>query len=118
MSAIALSLPFGFLVAIAIWGLYIVFNSVPRENRQFRDRPALGFRIVWPLIQAVDFHFHHWMSKTRIEATLVKLKRAGVEYSLSAQFNFLFNFVVEPSRCISRILVSGAVATRGKRNPI
>jgi len=85
MNALLLSLPFGILVAILVWGLYAIFKTVPVEDRQFRDRPALGFRLVWPLIQAVVFHLNHWMNDVRIEATLVKLKRAGVEYSLSAQ---------------------------------
>ena len=83
MSVLLLSLPFGFLVTILFWSLYSVFREVPQEDRQFRDRPALGFRLVWPLIQAVVHHFSPWMSEARIEATLLKLKRAGVEYSLS-----------------------------------
>ncbi|MFT5044844.1 MAG: tight adherence protein C [Porticoccaceae bacterium] len=85
MNALLLSLPFGFFVAILVWGLYAIFKTVPVEDRQFRDRPALGFRLVWPFIQAVDFHFSHWMNQVRVEASLVKLKRAGVEYSLSPQ---------------------------------
>lgn len=85
MNALFLSLPFGFFVAILVWGLYAIFKTVPEENRQFRDRPALGFRIAWPLIQAIVFHFNHWMNDARVERTSVKLKRAGVEYSLSPQ---------------------------------
>lgn len=85
MNALLLSLPFGIFVALLVWGLYAIFKTVPVEDRQFRDRPPIGFRLVWPLIQAVVFHFSDWMKNTRVEATLLKLKRAGVEYSLSAQ---------------------------------
>jgi tight adherence protein C len=85
MNTLWLSLPFGLLVSIFVWGLYSVFKNVPVEDRQFRDRPALGFRIVWPLIQAVAFHIKYKPTNVRVEATLVKLKRAGVEYSLSPE---------------------------------
>ena len=85
MNALLLSLPFGLLVAVLVWGMYAAFKTVPVEDRQFRDRPALGFRIVWPLIQAAVFHFSDWISDVRSAAALVKLKRAGVEYSLSPQ---------------------------------
>lgn len=85
MNMLLLTLPFGFIVAIVVWGIYAVFRTVPVEDRQFRDRPALGFRLTWPLIQAVDFYFNQWMNASRVEATSSKLKRAGVEYSLSPQ---------------------------------
>ena len=71
MNTLWLSLPFGLLVSIFVWGLYSVFKNVPVEDRQFRDRPALGFRIVWPLIQAVAFHIKYKPTNVRIESTLV-----------------------------------------------
>ena len=85
MNALVLSLPFGIFVGFLVWRLYAVFSTVPVEDRQFRDRPAIGFRLAWPLIQAVVFHTRHRMSDARMKATALKLKRAGVEYSLSAQ---------------------------------
>lgn len=107
MNALLLSLPFGFFVAIFIWGMYAVFRTVPVEDRQFRDRPAIGFRLVWPLIQAVDFHFSHCMNNSRIQTTLLKLKRAGVEYSLSPQ-QFMSSKIVSAGLfCV----VTGGVAS-------
>jgi tight adherence protein C len=110
MNALLLSLPFGFFVAVLVWGLYAVFRTVPEENRQFRDRPAIGFRLVWPLIQAVVFHFNQWMNNARIEATSVKLKRAGVEYSLSPQQFVAAQVVSSALFCITTGMAASLVA--------
>lgn len=110
MSALLLSLPFGLLVAALVWCLYTVFRTVPVENRQFRDRPAFGFRLAWPFIQAVVFHFSPWMNKTRIQVTGKKLKRAGVEYSLSAEQFMAAKVVSGGLCCVATALVASLVS--------
>lgn len=85
MSIFVISLLFGGFVAIIVWQGYSIFRHVPEENRHFLDRPPLGFRLVWPLIQALVFYAGHLISDTQIQLTLSRLKRAGVEYSLSPQ---------------------------------
>ena len=112
MSILLLSLPFGIIVGLFVWGVYSVFRTVPVEDRQFRDRPVLGFRLVWPLIQACVFYFSPWMKEATVEATLLKLKRAGVEYSLSPQ-QFIASKVVSSGLFfITAAAVLSLVSTR------
>lgn len=84
MSTLSISLLFGFFVALMVWQMWRVFHVVPEENRQFLDRPPLGFRIIWPLIQALVYHFGDTLSESRLRAVRVRLKRSGVEYVVSA----------------------------------
>lgn len=103
MNLVIISLFFGSFIAAVVWQGYSVFRHVPDEDRHFMDRPALGFRLVWPLIQLLVFHGGHLVSETREQLTLSRLRRAGVEYSLSPQ-QFLASRIV--SALISGLLVS------------
>lgn len=85
MNILLISILFGGFVGLLAWQGYVIFRQVPDEDRHYLDRPALGFRLVWPLIQAVVFYTGHWLSDTHVQLTLARLKRAGVEYSLSPQ---------------------------------
>lgn len=85
MNALFISLFFGGCIALAFWLVYFFFARVPAEDRHFLDRPALGFRLVWPVIQALVFYGGHWVSDARASLILSRLKRAGVEYSISPQ---------------------------------
>lgn len=85
MTALLISLLFGGFVALLAWQVYGMFRYVPSEDRHFLDRPALGFRLIWPLVQAWVFHVGYWMSDAQAALTLTRLKRGGVEYSLSPQ---------------------------------
>lgn len=85
MNILLISLLFGGFATLIAWQAYSVFHQVPDEDRHFLDRPALGFRLVWPLIQTIAHYTGHWMSETHRQAVLARLKRAGVEYSLSPQ---------------------------------
>lgn len=96
MMLLIITLSFGGFVALLVWQGYTIFYSVPTEDRHFLDRPALGFRLVWPLIQAFVFYAGHLLSANQEQLILARLKRAGVEYSLSSQQFFA-------SKCISAI---------------
>ncbi len=85
MSILIISLLFGGFVTLLMWQVIAVFTAVPNEDRHFLDRPALGFRMVWPLIQLLVHHFGSLMSETQVQQVLQRLKRGGVEYSLSPQ---------------------------------
>ncbi len=103
MSALLIPLLFGMGVSLLVWMLYRVFHSIPTEDRQFLDRPALGFRLVWPLIQLVEFHAGAWVSDAQASTTLARLKKAGVEYSVSPKQYVAAKF-------ISAVLFGGAIA--------
>ncbi len=110
MTALLISLLFGGFIALAVWLAYNVFNQVPDEDRHFLDRPALGFRIAWPLIQALVFYGGHWMRESHVQLTLARLKKAGVEYSLSPQQFFA-------AKCVSALMFGVIVALLGLLMP-
>ena len=93
MTALVISLSFGGFVGLLVWQAWNVFNVVPDEDRQFLDRPPLGFRIVWPLIEAAVHHFGHWIGEEQAATTLRRLRRAGVEYTLSPRQFIAAKFV-------------------------
>lgn len=96
MILLLITLSFGGLVALIVWQGYSIFHRVPTEDRHFLDRPALGFRVVWPLIQALVFYAGHLLGAAEEQLLLARLKRAGVEYSLSPQQFFA-------SKCVSAV---------------
>ncbi len=115
MISLLISLAFGAFVALMVWQVWRVFHVVPVENRQFMDRPPVGFRIVWPLIQAFVYHFGQHVSETKLSAAHLRLKRSGVEFVVSPQqfiaakyvSTILFGVVV--AFVLSRVSSSAAV---------
>jgi len=85
MTVLIVSGCFGAFVALMAWQVWSVFRVVPDEDRQFLDRPPLGFRLVWPLIQAFVHHSGHMIGQECELATQLRLRRGGVEYCVSAQ---------------------------------
>ncbi|PID61868.1 MAG: secretion system protein [Gammaproteobacteria bacterium] len=83
MTLFIISLAFGAFVAMMVWQTYNVFRRVPAENRQFLDLPPLGFRLVWPFIQALVHYFGDRFNEQLVEVTAMKLKRSGAEFSVS-----------------------------------
>ena len=84
MNALFISLAIGVFVAMMIWQVWLLFTGIPDDDRQFMDRPPLGFRVIWPFIELWVHHFGGFVSKESLEVTTKKLKRAGVEYTVSA----------------------------------
>ena len=93
MTVFLISLLFGGFVTLISWQAYQVFHSVPDEDRSFLDRPAVGFRFVWPLIQAFVYYFGHYIGDSHKQITLLRLKNAGTEFSLSAEQFIAAKFV-------------------------
>lgn len=85
MTLLMVNLAFGGFVSLVVWQLWQAFRVVPREDRQFLDRPPVGFRIVWPLIGLLVHHGSHLVGETLRQTISVRLKRGGVEYSVSAE---------------------------------
>ncbi len=83
MSALSISLFFGIGVTLAVWIIVEIFRSVPAEDRQYLDRPPIGFRLIWPFVQLFVFHMGRFISEARLQTTLLRLKNGGVEYSVS-----------------------------------
>jgi len=85
MTPLLVSLAFGAFVALLVWQAWTLFRGVPQEDRQFLDRPPLGFRLVWPLIGVLVHHGGYLLDDARRSLVLLRLKRAGVEFSLSPE---------------------------------
>lgn len=85
MNTLIASILIGSAVAVLLWQVLHVFTSVPAEDRLYRDVPAVGFRLVWPLIRIVVYYAEPLMSKAALKNLDLKLARAGVQYSLTAR---------------------------------
>ena len=110
MSLLNASWLIGACLSIALWQMLSVFTSVPADNRLYRDAPATGFRLVWPFIRLFVFYARHHMPDNTLEAAQLKLSRAGVEYSLSAQELVASRFV---SAALFAVIALVLVASKG-----
>jgi tight adherence protein C len=96
------------LLAIAVCGglfaVYSLFQETPSEDRTYKDKPPLLFRLLWPLIQLLSNSLSWLISvktRTRMDAAL---RQAGQDYALnsnqffagkilSAVVAFLFGYI-------------------------
>ena len=75
----------GLSIFLIIWQLYFVFDSVPTVSREWWDKPALGFRLVWPLIIVFDFYGARFYSRERQDLANSRLVESGLEFTLTAR---------------------------------
>ncbi|MCG7983456.1 MAG: type II secretion system F family protein [Candidatus Thiodiazotropha lotti] len=83
MELLTISLVFGILIAFVFWNVYRVFAVVPDEDRSFLDRPPVGFRLIWPIINTIVHYFGQLVTQNYRVVTLLRLRKAGLEYMLS-----------------------------------
>lgn len=87
----------GLAVALVAWLLSRAIAAVPSEDRQYKDQPPFGLRLVWWPIQWCAFFLAPWVSQRRHDALLKRLRQVGLEYSIS------------PTQFIASRLVLGAL---------
>lgn len=75
----------GIAVALAFWAMYGVVDEVPDEDRSYLDRPPLGLRLVWPAIRVIVHYTAPLLSTAYRLKTQSGLKKAGLDYVLSAE---------------------------------
>ncbi len=80
-----ISLLFGLALMLALWSIYRIFTEVPAQNRAYLDRPPLGYRLGWPLIQLTSHYFGRFISPKYRQGAEQKLRRAGMQYTLSPE---------------------------------
>jgi tight adherence protein C len=83
MDLLLISILFGGILALIIWNTYRVFAIVPDQDRSYLDRPPIGFRYVWPLINAFVHYFGFLVTQNYRVATLIRLRKAGLDYMIS-----------------------------------
>jgi len=85
MTALTLSIFIGIVLTLVIWSVFRIFNEVPDEDRSYLDKPPSGFRLVWPFINLLVHYTSGIITKNYRYSTQLRLRRAGVEYSLSVE---------------------------------
>ncbi len=85
MEIFFISLLFGVIITFICWNLYRVFTAIPNQDRSYLDRPPLGFRIIWPLIQLFVHYFGQFISSNYRIKTLARLRCAGLDYMISPE---------------------------------
>jgi tight adherence protein C len=83
MDLIIISVVFGGIVSLIIWNTYRLFAVVPEQDRSFLDRPPVGFRVIWPLVNAFVHYFGSLITQNYRIVTLLRLRKAGLDYMLS-----------------------------------
>ncbi|MES2207480.1 MAG: type II secretion system F family protein [Pseudomonadota bacterium] len=78
-----MALTIGLAVALIAGIVSQLIAEVPSENRDYKDSPPLGFRIVWWPIQWVSFYLNPFISDSLRASLLVYLRKAGLDYSLN-----------------------------------
>jgi tight adherence protein C len=70
------------LLVYAAWQLYRQLGSA---DTSYRDRPPRGFQLLWPLVNIMGNSASVFLSASRKEAILARLRRGGQEYSLTPE---------------------------------
>ncbi|THF64572.1 type II secretion system F family protein [Pseudothauera nasutitermitis] len=82
-----LGLAVGLSIALAAWTLGRAVAEVPEEDREYKDPPPLGFRLVWWPIQWISYYLDPLLPARQQTALMGRLRKAGLDYSLRpAQF--------------------------------
>jgi tight adherence protein C len=85
--ALAFALAMGLAAGLCAWVVSKSMAEVPEEDRQYKDPPPLGFRLVWWPIQWVASLVEPLMGPRSQAASSLKLRKGGLDYCLSpAQF--------------------------------
>lgn len=83
MLALASSIVLALAIMAAMWAVYSLFRQAPAEDRTYKDKPPLLFRLLWPLIRVLSVSLK-WSLSSRAEARYAaSLRRAGQDYALS-----------------------------------
>jgi tight adherence protein C len=81
--ALGLAVP----VALIAWVLARAAAAVPEEDRQYKDAPPLGFRLVWWPIQWISHYVEPLLTDRAQVALAARLRKAGLDYTIHpAQF--------------------------------
>lgn len=85
MLSFMLALVVGASLTLLVWSVYSIFAAVPNEDRSYLDRPPLGFRLSWPLVQLMVYYLGPRLSMRYRKNAHQQLRSAGVDYSLSPE---------------------------------
>ena len=72
-------------ITVGLWAVYNLFRQSPNEDRTYKDRPPLMFRMLWPLITLLSVSLSWALTARAEERYAVALRRAGQDYALTAK---------------------------------
>ena len=78
------ALGIGLAVASIAWVISRTLAAVPADDRTYKDAPPLGFRLAWWPITWLSHYLQPLLPAARVHSTSVQLRKAGLEYSVSA----------------------------------
>ena len=73
----------GVSVTLLVWLLSRVLAAVPREDREYKDDPPLGFRLAWWPIHWTSYFIEPLLSVRQHANVLASLRQAGLDYTIS-----------------------------------
>jgi tight adherence protein C len=82
--SILVALAVGLAVALLTWLISRALAAVPADDRTYKDPPPLGFRLMWWPISWISHFMQPLLPTARQGAITAKLRKAGLEYSISA----------------------------------
>ncbi|MDR2128329.1 MAG: type II secretion system F family protein, partial [Burkholderiaceae bacterium] len=83
MELLAISAMFMAALMGVLYAAFRLFQDAPDDDRTYKDRPPLLFRLFWPLIQLIGGTVEPVFSKTTASTYQVLLRRAGQDYALN-----------------------------------
>ncbi len=73
----------GLSVALIVWLVSKALSEVPDDDRQYKDKPPLGFRLLWWPVLWASYFFGAFIPAKTQESVSVKLRQAGLEYTIT-----------------------------------
>ncbi len=73
----------GLAAALVGWLASRAVVNVPREDREYKDPPPLGFRLLWWPIHALAYFIDPLVSGKSHRAAQTRLRKGGLDFSLS-----------------------------------
>lgn len=74
-------------VGLLVFGVWRLYAELGRSDRDYRDLPPKGFRMLWPLVNIMANTVGVFMTEAQNQRLLARLRKAGQDYSLTpAQF--------------------------------
>lgn len=73
----------GMALGTTVWGVVSLILAVPADDRAYRDRPPLGFRLVWPVIRILAWYLSATIPGTWQAGLERRLQKAGLDFVLT-----------------------------------
>jgi tight adherence protein C len=77
------ALAVGLSFALVAWLISRALAAVPEEEREYKDAPPIGFRLIWWPIQWTSHYFEPLLSGKMYNKLIAKLRQAGLDYTIS-----------------------------------